>query len=71
MRMVQQEEPEDFVMTGPAEWMVEEQECPAEVAMKKLNIRERRPVIAEVQDVLRMMEDLRIDSVRSRPWERN
>ena len=39
--------------------------------MKKLNTRERRPVIAEVQDVLRMMEDLRIDSVRSRPWERN
>ena len=50
-RMVQEEEPEDVVMT---EWMVEEQECPA-----------------EVQDVMRMMEDLRIERVCSRPWERN
>ena len=69
-RLVQQEEPDDFEMTGPADWMVEEQECPAEEAMRKLYIQESRPGIAEVQDVLRLMEDLRIDRVNSRPWEK-
>ena len=70
-RLVQQEEPEDFVMTGPADWMVEEQECPAEEAMRKLNIQESRPGIAEVQEVLRMMKDLRIDRVDYGLWQRN
>ena len=40
IRMVEQEEPKDVVMTGPSDWMAEEQEFLAEVAMKKLRIQE-------------------------------